>query len=138
VFGCEQHGRPIVGAQETDTFFGDFGEFEERYHLETGVGVSYGAFVPQVGGLTHPPLSAAVSTSVFPSLYAVAWCTCEDIVWPGLELMRAAYGIECRLSWLKASPACQQWLAWWQNVGRTGDMCCLDIAGSPGLRVGRA
>lgn len=59
-------------------------------------------------------------------------------MWPGLELMRAAYDIECRLSWLEASPICQQSLAWRLNVGRTGDMCCLDIGGNPGPRVDRA
>jgi hypothetical protein len=33
--------------------------------------------------------------------------TCENVMRPRLELVRAAYGVEGGLSWLEASPSCQ-------------------------------
>jgi hypothetical protein len=41
----KQHGRAVVGAEEPDTLFGDFGELQERDHLEAGGGISNGAGV---------------------------------------------------------------------------------------------
>jgi hypothetical protein len=57
----QQHGRPIVGAQEAHPFLGHFGELEQRHHLEAGLGVSGRAMVEGEQGVTHPPLSAHVS-----------------------------------------------------------------------------
>jgi len=57
------HGRAIVRTQESDALFSHLCKFEKRYHLKTDIGVSHSSFVDEGGRVTHPPLSAAVSTS---------------------------------------------------------------------------
>jgi hypothetical protein len=75
------HRRAIVWAQETNTLLSDFCEFKKGYHLETDVGVSYGSCVDKVGWITHPPLSASVSTKIGRIKRAVA-STCKNVVRP--------------------------------------------------------
>lgn len=105
----EQHGRAIVRAQEPYAFFGDFGELEQRHHLEAAVGVSYGARIDDEGGITDPPLSTTVSMSpcgIIPPLGFIWASTCEYVMWPRLQFVGAADGIQCCLSWLEASRVC--------------------------------
>lgn len=86
MFGREEHGRAIVRAEEAYAFFGDLGELEQRHHLEAAVGVSYGACIYEERGITHPPLSATVSTlfeETIHLLWISVWAsTCENIVRP--------------------------------------------------------
>lgn len=75
------HGRTVVGTQEAHSFLGHLGEFEERHHLEAGFGVSWRSVVDEVGGITHPPLSAAVSVQSLNNI-AQKGSTCKNVVWP--------------------------------------------------------
>lgn len=79
----EQHRRPVVRAEEPHAFFSDFGEFEQRHHLEAAGDVSYGARVDKERGITHPPLSAPVSKLFGDRVaYVELASTCEDVMWP--------------------------------------------------------
>lgn len=115
MFGREEEGGAVVGAEEADAFFGYLGELEEGYHLEAGgrKASSQRLFGRVRGGeedvrATHPPLSTLVSTLQCGEVGAKSTRTCEDIMGPRLKLVRAAYRIECCLSWLEASPDNQQ------------------------------
>ena len=35
MFGSQEHGRAVVGREKPDAFFGDLGQSEEGYHLES-------------------------------------------------------------------------------------------------------
>jgi hypothetical protein len=127
VLGREEHGGAVVGAQEAHAFLGHFGELEQRHHLEAGRGVSRRAVSGHERRITDPPLSALVS--LFHRRAAGAGgaeaSTCEDVMRPCLELVRAAYGIEGGLSWLEASPSCQPSSAT-QAGGRIQVVCVVE------------
>jgi hypothetical protein len=108
VLGREQHGRAVVGAQEAHALFRHLCELEQRHHLEAGRGVSIRRRRPG-GRFTDPPLSALVSLSHRAGAggRGAEAGTCEHIMRPRLQLVRAAYGIEGGLSGLEASPPCQ-------------------------------
>jgi hypothetical protein len=109
VLGREQHGRAVVGAQEAHALLRHLCKLEQRHHLEAGRGVSTRAVVGQERGMTDPPLSALVSLSRRRAAGArgAEAGTCEHVVRPRLQLVRAAYGIEGGLSGLEAAPPCQ-------------------------------
>ena len=124
------HWCAIVRAQESDTLLCHLCELQQRHHLEAGTGVSHRLFFHKVGWVTHPPLSTAVSMLEHVDNKADWASTCEDIVRPRLEFVRAAYRIQRGLARLKASLKTQQLPISSVMYILTDDRYCSDTAGT--------